>query len=177
MTQKQFAQQVVLLLFFPSSSLFNCDSKKKNKLESNKMLHWNYFCVFVAVIVCAIGSPLPEEKEIPSDLNPIDSQEVESKSSGRQERHGFAYLDGYYNYPNAYYNSYPSDLQYNYHPQQYYPHPAYYPAPASYPNYASSNNIEPAHSLDYQKAHRRRYRPNRFEATSQKYTIWDLARK
>lgn len=86
-----------------------------------------------------------------------------------------------FDYPYGHYDIFPPYNEYysapSYYPDEYYnalPPPVHRP---SY--YGNANNLlEAGYSLDYKKTHkRRRYRPDRFEATSQKHTIWDLARK
>lgn len=141
------------------------------------------FCVFFMCVVCSIAAPITENIVLDPNLSPIDILKHKHKStrseklaklSARQDRQGFAYSYpsypyDYYSYSSPYYNE--NSFYPNYErPQVYYPYspPA---APAPLPVYA------PTHSHTT-KPNRRGYRPSdRIEATSQKYTIWDLARK
>lgn len=141
--------------------------------------------VMFVLFVCSMAAPAPIEQKVvlDPDLTAIDilNHDVESKkleelvkSPTRQDRQfGYEYPSnsieyGYYGLPVSYYNSYPYYPSYQ-HPQTYYPyHP---PAPPALP--------APVYAPIYTKYPiRREYRPNnRIEATSQKYTVWDLARK
>lgn len=143
------------------------------------------FYVLCMFVVYSMAAPAPIEQKIvlDPDLTAIDilSHDLNSKkldellkSPTRQDRQ-FAYHHpsnsiqyDYYGFPGSYYNGYPYYPSYQ-HPQTYYP---YYPPapPASYaPLYGPTYTKQP---------NRRGYRPSdRIEATSQKYTVWDLARK
>lgn len=133
-----------------------------------------------AVYSMAAPAPIEEDIVLDPDLTAIDilshdlnSKKLEElvKSPTRQDRQ-FAYQhpsnsiqNDYYGFPVSYYNGYPYYPSYQ-HPQTYYP---YYPPAPSAPVYGPTYTKEP---------NRRGYRPgDRIEATSQKYTVWDLARK
>lgn len=133
------------------------------------------FCVLFMFVVCSMAAPISEEVVLDPDLTPLDilkhthkatKLEKTALSFARKDRQfGYPYPSypyDYYNYPVSYYNQYPYDTSYG-RPQAYYPYPS--PQAPVAPGYASNPP-------------RRVYRPNeRVEATSQKYSVWDLARK
>lgn len=118
------------------------------------------------------------EVEVSRDGKSADIYEV-IKKARREGRQG--------------YSPYYGVASYDYHPVPDYP--VYYasdfyqpafpvppPPPPHRPSYYGGvqNNLQAGYSHDYRKTHqkRRRFRPNdRIEATSQKYTVWDLSRK
>lgn len=141
------------------------------------------FCVLFMFVVCSMAAPINEEIVLDPDLTPLDilkhkhratKLEKAALSSARKDRQfGYPYPSypyDYYSYPVSYYNQYPYDTSYE-QPQTYYPYPPPAPQVPVAPLYALT------HSHTRQPP-RRVYRPNqRAEATSQKYSVWDLARK
>lgn len=133
----------------------------------------------VVYLLCIVAHVTIEANPIPNKLKEVErasntektSDMYELKPGKRQQRQG--YFNPYDYYDNS--PSYPSYGDYNYgaagaqrdynyygsyNPQAYYHRPSYY-----------GNGYK----KDKKNNNRRKYRP--FEATSQKYTVWDLARK
>lgn len=131
-----------------------------------------YFLCIVALVTIEANPIANKNKEVEKASNTDNPSNVyESKPGKRQQRQG--YFNPYDYYDNR--SSYPSYGDYNYggasgqrdynyyggyNPQAYYHRPSYY-GNGNKKNKKNNN--------------RRKYRP--FEATSQKYTVWDLSRR
>lgn len=130
-------------------------------------------CIVALVIIEA--NPIPNKnKELEKASNTDQTSDIyELKPGKRQKRQGFFNLYDYYDNSPSYpsYGDYNSggasaqrDYNFNYYggynPQAYYHSPSYY-----------GNGNKKGKKYN----NRRKYRP--FEATSQKYTVWDLSRK
>lgn len=127
---------------------------------------------FVCAVAFAVANPIKESKA-PNKAGQDDSIDIfDATPLKREQRQNyfnpFEYYDSAPSYPSypsygdysGYNPSFPRENNYfGYYPQQ---QPAYH-RPSYYGNKKTKKN------------NRRKYRP--FEATSQKYTVWDLARK
>lgn len=133
------------------------------------------YLLCIVALVTIEANPIPNKnKEIEKASNADQTSDIyQLKPGKRQQRQG--YFNPYDYYDNS--PSYPSygdynyggagaqrDYSYNnyggYNPQAYYHRPSYY---------GNGNKKDKKYN------NRRKYRP--FEATSQKYTVWDLSRK
>lgn len=132
------------------------------------------FCLLFVYVMCAMAAPATEEVVLDPELTAIDvlkhkhkATKLEKKASREDRQFAYeypSYAYDFYNYPAPYYNQYTYYPSYQ-QPQAYYPYPQ--PPPPA-----------PTKTPSRTTPHRRGYRPiDRIEATSQKYTVWDLARK
>lgn len=136
--------------------------------------------VFIGLIVIGnvLAFPNPANSlDDPSLFDvPLDDSSLLDTDEGRtfNRRQAYpSYTYDYFNVPSSYYNSYPA---YNYYPSQQ-PQVIYYtyPLPAS-----PTSQQQPPTSQQQPPKRKKTYRRRngqRIEATSQKYTVWDLARK
>lgn len=151
--------------------------------------------LLLCVVYCGLRSanPVPAEENGDIDATIVVQEVAREGRAVNQAQYPYE-LDYYISAP--YYSSYPQQMyqqqpyQQHSYPQQSYPQQSYYSQPSPvyyYPSYGFAPPAPvaepqpiyiPAPAAQSQKTRRRKYRPeNRIEATSQKYTIWDLARK
>lgn len=127
---------------------------------------WKFVCLFVVVVSASLdASPVPQNELNSLDLTGqiFDKDDTFFNTPARNGRQNY-----FYDYP----YSYPS---YDFYKSPAYPD--YYNSFYDTSNYAPQSNRRP-HINGYpskKKSQRRKGFP--FEPTTQKYTIWDLARK
>lgn len=141
---------------------------------------YSFTCLMI--IACAYANPLPVRDiavDRPRSQEFDDNEEAAPITSERKGRHGYYSYDYY---PEYYYygNYYPPPP-----PQPQRPVYAYYPTyqpvqqqqQQTHHRRPNPNKLEASYSLDHKKTNRRRYKPVRpVQATTQKYSIWDLAK-
>lgn len=141
------------------------------------MVSWQLTCTLIIVSVAlASGSPLPKKEAVESARRGrvLEADDDISNTPERKGRQGFFdyFSSPYGNYKSQQYPDYSS-----FHFGNFYDSPSYGSPSYGSPSYGSQSSRPSRPS--YNKPARKRYdqRRKQFEGTTQRWTVWDLAKK
>lgn len=125
----------------------------------------------------AIAHAIPVPKMSSAERDEIRQLDVASKSNAEQAVRNGRQGGGFYDY--FAYNPYPSPYQSDYNQPSYYPdyYGSYFDSMAYQPPPPPQQPIINSSPVGYPSRRKYNKRRKNFEATTQRWTVWDLARK